>query len=88
VIVIILSLGLLAFGIYGVLNLEQEYDEMKMIPNGNSLKEYLNAYQRLYTQPSMDSGYIYIGEPLTSHTASAASDHHNKYNRGPKITPQ
>ena len=62
IVVILLSLGLLAAGIYGVINLDQEYDPNIFIPKDSYVKEYVDSFEANFPSQSVDDGYVYIGE--------------------------
>lgn len=57
-----ISLSLLAVGLYGVINLDQQFDPNIFIPKDSYVKGYLDSYQENFPNLGIDSGYIYIGE--------------------------
>lgn len=64
--VIIISLVLLALGIYGVVFLKQEYDPNSFIPTDSYLKDYVDAYEKHFPEQGTDSGYLYLGKKITT----------------------
>lgn len=56
-----LSLGLLAAGICGVIYLEQSFDPNSFIPADSYLKDYVDAYEKYFSDQGVDNGYIYMG---------------------------
>lgn len=60
--VVIISLALLALGLYGVVFLKQEYDPNSFIPSDSYLKEYVNTYEQKFPDLGVDSADVYFSE--------------------------
>lgn len=58
--IVVISLGILAPGIYGVVYLKQEYDPNVFIPKGSYLKDYFTSFEENFPSKSNDDGYIYL----------------------------
>lgn len=57
---LLITAGLLAPGLYGVIHLEQDFDPNWFIPDDTYLKEYLDANDKYFPNDGR-SGYVYIG---------------------------
>jgi len=60
-IVLLAFTGLLAFGIYGTLNLSVENTQRAFIPSGSYLTEYINAADEYYPTAGLDLNFLFEG---------------------------